>query len=231
MAKVLVIGDIHLPAVHPGYLSFCKDLYTKHKCNTVVFIGDVVDWHSVSFHTKHPGAKGPIDEYEAAQEAVQIWVKAFPIATVCIGNHDARIMRLAESVNIPSNCLKDYRELWGTSNWDWRDEHIIDDVYYFHGMGSSGIHPAFTSMQKLLMSVVQGHIHSAAGIKWRANPQRRIFGMDVGCGVDDKQIAFAYGQKNQIKSMLSAGVVLDGIPQHFIMPMGTGEKYNKRKFK
>lgn len=229
MARVLAIGDIHAPVCHPGYLPFCRDLVTKHKIDTIVFIGDVVDWHGVSFHARHPEAPGPKDEYELAYECIQEWKRAFPRAKVCIGNHDERLIRLAETVNIPSKFLRDYTEIWGTPTWKWDYDHIIDDVYYFHGVGTGGIYPAPTSMRKMLMSVVQGHIHSAAGIKWAASPMRRIFGMDTGCGIDDKAIAFAYGRHQKVRSMIGAGVILDGIPYHEICPIGPGERYHKRK--
>lgn len=231
MARVLVIGDIHCPVAHPGYLAFCRDLRDQNKCDRVVFIGDVVDHHAISFHTHHPDAPGPKDEHELASYHIARWARVFPSATVCVGNHDARVIRLAESVNIPSKFLRDYSEIWKTPKWDWKDDFTTDDVYYFHGTGSGGLHPSFNSMCKLLMSVVQGHIHSAGGIKWRANPTRRIFGMDTGCGIDDRAYAFAYGAAQKIRSILSAGVVIDGIPQHVIMPCGPGEKYHRSKFK
>ena len=50
MSKVLAIGDTHLPAVHPGYLAFCSDLYDKYDCDTAVHIGDFVDHHAISAH-------------------------------------------------------------------------------------------------------------------------------------------------------------------------------------
>lgn len=229
--RILVIGDIHSPVDHPGYLPFCRDLYRKHRCNKVVFIGDIVDWHAISFHSHHPEAPGPKDEYDLAFQVIKRWTRAFPKADVCIGNHDERVIRLAETVNIPCQFLRDYREIWQTPGWHWDTSHTLDDVYYFHGTGTGGVHPAFCSMQKQLMSVVQGHIHSAAGIKWRANTNRRIFGMDVGCGIDDKALAFAYGRQQQIRSMISAGVVLDGIPYHEVCPLGPGEKYHRSRFK
>lgn len=229
--KTLVIGDIHAPVTHPGYLRFCRDLYHQHDCNQVVFIGDVVDWHAISFHTHHPEAPGPDDEYQLAAMCVQQWYKAFPKARVCIGNHDARVIRLAETVNIPKRFIRDYKDTWQTPGWTWADDFILDDVYYFHGTGSGGLHPAYNTMGKMLMSVVQGHIHSAGGIKWKANPQKRVFGMDTGCGIDDRAYAFAYGQMLKVRSILSAGVVIDGVPQHVIMPIGRGEKYHRSRFK
>lgn len=230
MSRVLIIGDVHEPVSHPGYLAFCRDLRNTYRCDKVVFIGDIADWHAISFHAHHPEAPGPKDEYELAKSCIQKWNAAFPQATVCIGNHDERVYRLAESVNIPAYLIKDYTETWGTKRWEWIHDIIIDDVYYFHGINTAGMYPAFNSMKKQLMSVVQGHVHSAAGIKWLANPNRRIFGMDVGCGVDDKAVAFAYGKHQQQRSILGAGVVLDGIPFHHIMQIGPGEKYNRRNF-
>lgn len=230
MAKVLCIGDTHLPAVHPGYLVFCRDLQAKYHCDQVVHIGDVCDIHAISQHEKNPEAAGPIDEYEAAMEKLVEWHKAFPKMRVVEGNHDLRIARMAASVNIPSRFLKGYNELYETPGWDWQPNHTIDEVYYVHGTGYGGMYPAFNLMSKMLMSVVSGHIHTAAGIWWRANPLRRTFGMNLGCGVDDKHVAFRYGENLKIRSVLGAGVVLDGTPYHHIMQIGRGEPYHKSRF-
>ena len=54
MARVLVIGDLHLPAEHPDYYAFIKDVKRKYRTDTTVFIGDIVDHHAISFHKKHP---------------------------------------------------------------------------------------------------------------------------------------------------------------------------------
>lgn len=229
--RVLVVGDIHEPCSHPAYLGFCRDLRDRHHCDQVMLIGDVVDWQAISFHVHHPEAPGPKDEYELASVGVDRWKKVFPKAKVCIGNHDERVIRVAEAAGIPSRFIRDYADTWHTPGWSWDVEHTVDDVYYFHGTGCGGLHPSFNVMNKMLMSVVMGHIHSAAGLKWRANPNRRIFGLDTGCGIDDKAIAFAYGRHQKIRSILSAAVIDDGVPQHFIMPCGPGEKYHRSKFK
>jgi len=229
MSKVLIVGDSHIPFEHPAYLAFCRDLRDRHKCDTVVHIGDLVDWHSISFHERSPEAPGPLDEFSAASKQVQQWHKVFPGLKLCIGNHDARIARLAASVNIPERFLRGLNDVWQTPGWDWQKQHMIENVLYIHGTGFGGIHPAYTAMTKLLMSVVMGHIHTAAGVYWKANPQQRIFGMSVGTGIDDAAIAFAYAENNPLRSIVSAAVVLDGIPHHQIMPMGPGEKYHKSK--
>jgi len=230
MARVLVIGDVHEPAAHPGYRQFCRDMYDAWDCSTVVFIGDVVDWHAISFHAAHPDCPGPADEYKLAYERIQQWNREFPDADVCIGNHDERIIRLAQSVDIPSRFIRNYAEIWNTPGWEWNWDVTIDDVYYFHGTGNGGIHPAFNAMKKRLMSVVMGHCHSTAGIKWLVNPQKRIFAMDVGTGIDVRAYQFAYGKHCVQKPILGVGIVLDGVPYHEIMPCGDGERYDRRKF-
>jgi len=231
MSRVLVIPDLHEPSSRPGALAFCRDLRKKHKTDTTVFIGDVTDWHSVSFHAHHPEMPGPNDEYEMAFKCLHKWYKAFPKATICLGNHDRRIVRLAESVNIPKRWIRGYGEGWGTPGWDWEDDFMLDDVSYDHGEGQGGsMYPAFNKMKSMGLSCVLGHHHSAGGVKWLVNPLRRMFGLDVGTLIDDKSMAFAYNKKAIKRSVLSAAVVIDGIPQHIIMPCGKGEKYHDSRF-
>lgn len=228
--KILAVGDQHEPFTHPGYLRFCQDLRDKHKIDKVVFIGDEVDSHAISFHPRHPEAPGALQEYDLTKKALHRWYKAFDKVDVCVGNHSARYVRLAETVNIPASYLRSYSELWETPGWTWKDDFVHDDIFFFHGTNTSGVHPAFNSMQKLLMSVVQGHCHAAFGVKWRSNPTKRIFAVDTGCGIDDRKIAFAYGKGNQIRSMLGAAVIIDGIPLPCVMEMGPGERYHRSKF-
>jgi len=232
MSRILVISDLHEPSSRKGALDFCRDLRRKYKTNHTIFIGDLCDWHSISFHAHHPEMPGPKDEFEIAYEAIQKWNKAFPEADVVLGNHDRRVIRLAESVNIPARFLRDYKDIWHTPKWHWADDFIYDDVYYSHGDGcGSGMYPAFNLVRKMGLSCVVGHHHSAGGVKWLVNPLRRMFGLDTGCLVNDKAMAFAYGFRIKIRSVLSAAVVIDGTPHHEIMPIGKGEKFYDKKFK
>ncbi len=227
MSRVLIIGDPHAPVTRKHYRRFCVATGKKHKCNKVLIIGDVVDWHAVSFHAANPDGPGPVDEYKLALVEVQKWYRAFPKAMVCIGNHDARPKRLAESVKIPARLLRDYNQQWKTPGWIWKTSFIIDDVYYHHGHGKSGgINPAYNTAKNMGMSVVLGHYHSRGGYKWIVNPLRRYFGMDVGSGVDDTAYAFAYAKEQTNRSVISCGVVIHGKkPYHIMMEMGKGERY------
>ncbi len=228
--NVLTIGDLHCPVEHPAYLSFCQDLYEQWNCSEIVFIGDVVDHHAVSFHAANPQCPGPEDEYLLSLESIQKWYKDFPKAKVAIGNHDQRILRLAESVNMPARYIRDFNETWDTPGWTWDYEFYIDEVCYMHGTGRSGVHPAWNAISRKMCSVVMGHCHSRAGVKWKCTPTDRFFGMDTGCGIDSQAFQFAYGRNYDERPIIAAGVVINGHPYSEVMPCGPGERYNRSRF-
>ena len=64
--RILVIGDLHEPFCLDGYLQHAKEVYAKHNCNKVVFIGDVIDNHYSSFHEPDPDGMGGGDELDLA---------------------------------------------------------------------------------------------------------------------------------------------------------------------
>lgn len=219
MARVLVIGDLHCPATLTGYLEFVKDMKRKYRTDHTVFIGDVIDHASISFHKKNPEHPAAMDEYRQTMESLKRWITAFPKATVTIGNHDERVVRLAADAGIPSHYLQDYRSIYGTKNWDWVPAIEIDGVYYYHGTGSGSTYPAINAAKMRLQSVVMGHYHSIAGINWIAGPTNRIFGMNVGSGVDRHHPAMQYGSAYLKKPILSCGIVINGHPYLELMDL------------
>ena len=202
--RILVIGDIHAPFTLPQYLGFCKDMYARHNCNQVIFIGDIIDNHYASFHTTDPDGMGGGDELDLAIKHVKKWKKAFPVADVCIGNHDRIIMRKAFDSQIPSRWIKSYNEVLGTK-WNWVEQIVYDGVQYVHGEGGT----AKTKCKNDMMSTVQGHIHTQAYTEWTVGKNFKIFGMQVGCGIDSKSYAAAYA-KNFKKQAIGCGVVIGG---------------------
>ena len=202
--RILVIGDIHAPFTLDGYLEFCEDVYARYNCNQVIFIGDIIDNHYASFHATDPDGMGGGDELDVAIEHVKMWSESFPVADVCIGNHDRIIMRKAFDSQIPSRWIKSYNEVLGT-NWNWVEHVVYDDVQYIHGEGGT----ARTKSKNDMMSTVQGHIHTQAYVEWSVGKMFKIFGMQVGCGIDSKSYAAAYA-KNFKKQAIGCGVVIGG---------------------
>ena len=203
--NVLVIGDLHLPFTLEGYLEHCIETYNKYKCNEVVFIGDIIDNHASSFHI--PDADGYSAGYELklAIQKVKEWYKAFPEATIIIGNHDRIIMRKAQASGLSKMWIKDYADVLGVPNWKFMESIEIDDVLYLHGEG--GV--ARTRARRDLCSIVQGHLHTQASVDWIVGKNFKIFACQTGCGIDAKAYAMAYA-KEFAKPAIGCAVVLEG---------------------
>ena len=202
--RILVVGDLHCPFELDGYFEFCVEQYENFNCNHVVFIGDILDNHYSSYHETDPNALGGSYELNEAIKHVAKWADAFPVADVIIGNHDRLIMRKAFSSSVPKEWIKDYNEVLGTS-WHWRDRVEYDGVQYVHGEGGTARNKAKNDMQ----STVQGHIHTQAYCEWMVGNNFKIFGMQVGCGIDRDSYAAAYA-KHFKKQAIGCGVVLGG---------------------
>lgn len=202
--RILVVGDLHCPFELDGYFEFCLEQYDNFNCNHVVFIGDILDNHYSSYHETDPNALGGSYELHEAIKHVRKWAEAFPVADVIIGNHDRLIMRKAFSSSVPKEWIKDYNEVLGTS-WHWLERIEYDGVQYVHGEGGTARTKAKNDMQ----STVQGHIHTQAYCEWMVGNNFKIFGMQVGCGIDRDSYAAAYA-KHFKKQAIGCGVVLGG---------------------
>ena len=214
--RVLVFGDLHLPFGKKHYIDFLKETKKKFKCDTIVCLGDELDFHCISRHDSEPDAKGAVEEYELGLKKLKPFYKAFPKVKVCISNHTSRPYRMAAQVGIPSVFIKEYRQfLEAPKGWNWADQWEIDGVLYIHGEGYSGSTPHLMAAQKLRTNVVMGHIHHCGGVQFSASPRDRIFGMCCGCGIDSATYAFRYAKNTPKKPMVGCGVVIDGKHAYF----------------
>lgn len=216
--RVLAIPDPHEPYGRAGHRAHCAKVARKYRCDRIVCLGDIVDSSTISFHEKLADGLSAVDEFQRAKAGVQKWKRIFPEMDLCLGNHDARIARVAASVGIPELFLRQLPELYGTPKWKWHLQLTIDGVLYTHGTAFSGLYPHRNAAARIGRSVVIGHTHSVAGIDWIANQDRVFFGMCVGAGCDDRAIAFRYMTGRYSRSMLGCGVVIDGQP--IWIPMG-----------
>lgn len=213
-SRVLVVGDLHCPVMHPDYPGFLLRIKRKYKCSRVVFIGDVVDWHSMSYHERDPNLHSAGNELNEARAQVAVLRKMFPVADVLTGNHDELPSRQARTAGMPVDLLKHNVEIFDTPNWTWHPRISlidIDGVKYAHGDRGKG--GDFAAMKNAILegsSYVQGHVHTQGGVWWFANESRLIFGMNVGCGIDRHAAAMAYGRGYAKKPLVGCGVVLDG---------------------
>ena len=204
--NVLVVGDLHEPFCKDGYLEFCQEQYDTWNCTDVVFIGDIIDNHYTSYHeidieAEYTGKQ----ELEYAIKKIARWKQVFEKATVILGNHDRMIMRRSQTSLIPSKWIKSYKEVLEVPNWEFVDRLVIDGVQYIHGEAGT----ARTKCRADMMNTVQGHLHTQTYIEHYVGQNFRVFGMQVGCGIDHDSYAMAYAKRGK-KPSIACAVILGG---------------------
>lgn len=212
--NVLIIGDLHAPFTLPEYLKFCREQQELYDCGTVVFIGDCIDNHYSSYHESDPDGYGAGEELDRAIDQIKDWYRTFPKATVIIGNHDRLVYRKAFSAGVSKRWVREYKDVLDTPNWDFVENTIIHNVNINHGEGGT----AKNRMKTELQSQIQGHLHSQLYVEYAVGANFIVFGMQVGCGVDIKAYAMAYG-KNYKKSAIGCGVLLNNGSLPIAIPM------------
>ena len=215
-SNILVIGDLHEPFCLDAYLDFCKKQYDKFNCNEVVFIGDIIDNHYSSYHETNPdGLSGGV-ELDLAIERIARWYNVFPKATVIIGNHDRMIMRKAQTSDIPKKWIKSYKEVLEVPRWKFTERYVKDNVQYIHGEGGT----ARTKCRADMMNTVQGHLHTQCYTEHYVGKKFRVFGTQVGCGIDHDSYAMAYAKYGK-KPAVGCAVVLDNgtLPINLLMSL------------
>ena len=66
--RVLVISDLHFPYHHKDTFPFLSKLNKVYKPDTIVMIGDEMDWHSINVsHVINPDLPSPADELLGAR--------------------------------------------------------------------------------------------------------------------------------------------------------------------
>ena len=60
-----------------------------------------------------------------------------------------------------------------------------------------------------MQSTVQGHLHTQAYCEYTVGRNFKIFGMQVGCGIDFSSYAMAYAKAGK-KPAVGCGVILGG---------------------
>jgi predicted phosphodiesterase len=222
-SRILVIGDTHFPFDLPTYLDFLVDTYQKYNCNRVIHIGDCVDFHALSYHETDADGYSAGDELRLAKRHFKRYYDVFPDMDVIWGNHSRMVSRKAMTSGIPKEWIKEFAEVFGVPNWEYHHELVVDGVLYIHGEGGT----ARGKCKNDLQSVVQGHLHTQSYLEFVVGRNNRVFGMQVGCGIDHEKYAFAYSKAGK-KPAISCGVVING-KEPIVVPM-LMENYKDSKY-
>jgi predicted phosphodiesterase len=207
--RVLFIGDTHIPFDLAGYIEWLKYLHDKYRITEVIHAGDIIDNHFSSFHESDPDGMSAGDELKAIRSSILKLATYFPKMKICKGNHDSIPDRKAFSSGLSKRWIKSIKDILledglPVEDWNFAEDFIIDNVLYTHGIGRK----ARSRGQKDIISIVQGHYHSEGYIEHYVGIKTHIFTMQVGCGIDRKSYAMAYG-KHFDKPHISCGVVLE----------------------
>lgn len=216
----LFISDVHEPYSHPRALQFCKSLKKDFDIphSNIYSVGDLLDLYGFSRWPKSPDAKHTINqELDLARDRMKKWAVAFPEMKICESNHDQRIMRKALGADLPSQVIKSLHDIFEfPDSWQIKDQFVVMankcEMLVTHG---EEFPCALQAAIAYGVNVIQGHHHSKAGVQYRKSRVQELWGMAVGCLVDNESFAFAYGDKSKMKPMIGCGLVLNGIP-HFV---------------
>ena len=215
--RILVISDIHFPVEHPEALDFLEAMKEKYKPDLCVQIGDLVDLHNFSRYKIDPNYISPIDEIEKGKAKLRELQILFPKLYIVWGNHDIRIKDRAKEAGIPDIALKEFIDLYDIyrANWHFCYSLIINGrderrrIMMVHGKMNDPVKLAVRESH----NVVQGHYHTKPIVDYEANSKRAIWGMNVGCLVDQNHICFDYAKLNTRKFLLGSGIIENGTPK------------------
>jgi hypothetical protein len=203
--NILVIGDLHCPFDLDSYLDFCLEAALKYDCTKFIQIGDVIDNHYSSYHETDPDGLSGGDELEMAISRLQRYYKAFPQMTVILGNHDRMVARQFKTAGIPKRWLRSYQEVLEVPNWEFTERLVYNNIQFIHGEGGN----AAKKCKDDMMNTVSGHYHTLGYTQYFCGANFKVFGTQVGTGIDFDKYAFHYAKYGK-KPIVGCAVIKDG---------------------
>lgn len=226
--SILVVSDLHIPYHHIDSLPFLKALKKRYKFDKVVFIGDEIDYHAISFHDSDPDLPSAGDELIISKQFLKSFYNEFPEASIVESNHGSLVYRKALSSGLSKSFLKSYNEiLEAPKTWNWSFDLKLQTklgmVYFCHG--KTGTPGKLASLYSC--SCVQGHYHQTSQISYIGTPEKLMFDMHVGCLVDDHSLALGYNKIIPKRPIMSVGVIINGIPNIIPMVLNENGRWNR----
>jgi len=228
-SSVLVISDLHIPYHHLDAFAFLKALKKKYKPDLIVNIGDELDHHAISMHEHNPDLMSAGDELKQSKEYVRDLEKIFPEMTIVHSNHSSLVYRRALKYGLPKDYLKSYNEFLGVGEgWKWVDDYTVtlsdgSRCFFTHGISADVLKVA----AQYGMNTVQGHFHTKFSIGYFSNPDALIWGMQVGCLINQKSMAFDYAKNFKSRFIVGCGMIIDGQPKLMPMVLDKDGRWNK----
>ena len=213
MIEFYVCQTYIFPHTIHKHLIFWWHLKKKYKPDRIIHIGDEVDKHAMSFHDSDPDLPSAGDELRLSIPVIKQLEKMFPRMDLLDSNHGSLVFRRAYKHGIPKAYIKKYNDfLQVGKGWKWHDDLVIDTplgkVYFCHGKTPDILKLA----QSMGMSCVSGHYHSLMGVRWFGNSLGLYFGLQVGCMIDSKSLAFRYNKVQKARPIIGCSLIYNGLP-------------------
>jgi predicted phosphodiesterase len=210
---ILCISDMHIPYEHASALKFLKALNEAYRPDLVVSLGDMVDWHSISFHPKNPNLLAPGAELDAIRAKVALLEALFPEMIIVGSNHGDLPLRKMKDAGLPTQFLRDYNDIYGVKKkWQFVDDLTIkhDDeiIYVAHGISKDAQKVA---AQRGVHHIC-GHFHTEFRVDYVSNPRNLLWGVNGGCLIDREALAFEYGKLTLDRPIIGTPVIFEGYP-------------------
>ena len=227
--RILIISDLHVPYHHTDSFAFLREIKKQYKPDVVVNIGDLLDFHAISMHDHNPDLPSAGDELNISKEYIKELESIYPEMIEVDSNHSSLVYRRALKYGMSTQFLKSYGDFLGTKKWKWIDDLTLtmsngQRCFFTHGRSAD----VLKTSQTMGMSCVQGHFHTKFVISYWANPDNLFFGMNVGCLVNQKSMAFAYAKNFRTRFILGCGIIIDGIPKLLPMVLNNKGKWIKK---
>lgn len=217
--RILIISDLHVPYQHPDAFRFLAALKKKYNPTRVISVGDELDKHALSFHDSDPDLFSAGDELQKSIDEMKTLYRLFPKMDLVDSNHGSMVYRKGKHHGIPRKYLRDYGEvLEAPAGWQWHIDMLIpipggNQLYIHHGLSKN----VAKVVAQRGVCVIQGHFHESFEIAYLGNPNHLLWGMTVGCLIDNNSMAFAYNRTNLGRPIIGTGIVIDGQPR--LLPM------------
>jgi hypothetical protein len=214
--RILFISDMHIPYHHEDAFDFLAALKQHYKPDLVVSLGDLLDFHNISFHDSDPDLLGAGDELSLSQDYIQDLETLFPKMIIVGSNHGDLPLRKFVNGGLPRQMLKGYNEIYGVgTGWEFVADLTIKvpgrdvpDLYACHNIKKNNLAVAQQRGQR----VINGHFHESFNVQYAGNPNSLLWACTAGCLIDKRSLAFAYNKLNLNRPILGTAVVENGMP-------------------
>ena len=193
--KTIWVADLHSLFYNKKALEIAVNHGAKIGCNSVVILGDFMDFYALSKFDKNPKISiGFFEtEQELGQEILSMLQKVFGYVVLKYGNHDKRREDFIYRIASKYPDFADYARLSDFLFYDGCTVNFVEDyrhVIYgklnaIHGheyfAGNGAIHVAYNRLNKAFDNIVSAHSHRAQSII-RKDINGKIYGsFALGC--------------------------------------------------